>query len=69
MLNHVPTLNLKNAVRKEMFALENIFIICILFPDSNTLSWDQFRSFFADGVFTEEEMRKLFEDIDTHNTK
>ncbi|ELU06259.1 hypothetical protein CAPTEDRAFT_223705 [Capitella teleta] len=36
--------------------------------DSETLSWEQFRSFFADGIFAEGEMQKLFNKIDTHNT-
>lgn len=36
--------------------------------DDNALSWDEFRSFFADGVLSEEEIKDLFNEIDTHNT-
>ena len=37
--------------------------------DDGALSWDEFKSFFSDGVIGEEELKSLFADIDTHNTK
>ncbi|CAH1780102.1 unnamed protein product [Owenia fusiformis] len=36
--------------------------------DDSALSWDEFKSFFADGVMTTSELENLFNDIDTHNT-
>ncbi|XP_022108117.1 N-terminal EF-hand calcium-binding protein 1-like isoform X2 [Acanthaster planci] len=36
--------------------------------DDNCLSWDEFRSFFTDGVLTSSELDTLFHEIDTHNT-
>lgn len=39
------------------------------FTDDGAISWEEFVQFFADGVMGKEEMEKLFNDIDTHNTK
>uniref|UniRef100_K1R0F1 N-terminal EF-hand calcium-binding protein 1 n=1 Tax=Magallana gigas TaxID=29159 RepID=K1R0F1_MAGGI len=36
--------------------------------DDGAISWEEFVQFFADGVMGKEEMEKLFNDIDTHNT-
>ncbi|XP_062611379.1 N-terminal EF-hand calcium-binding protein 1-like [Saccostrea cucullata] len=36
--------------------------------DDGRISWEEFVQFFADGVIGKEEMEKLFNDIDTHNT-
>ncbi|XP_072168986.1 N-terminal EF-hand calcium-binding protein 1-like [Diadema setosum] len=36
--------------------------------DDNCLSLDEFKSFFGDGVLTNEELENLFHQIDTHNT-
>ena len=37
--------------------------------DDGKISWEEFVAFFADGVMGKEELRALFEKIDTHNTK
>ncbi|XP_060582777.1 N-terminal EF-hand calcium-binding protein 1-like [Ruditapes philippinarum] len=36
--------------------------------DDGKISWEEFVAFFADGVMSKEELRKLFEEIDTHKT-
>jgi len=36
--------------------------------DDGCLSWDEFKAFFADGVLSRDELRNLFQEIDTHNT-
>ncbi|XP_048753005.2 N-terminal EF-hand calcium-binding protein 1-like [Ostrea edulis] len=36
--------------------------------DDGAISWEEFVQFFADGVMGKEEMEKLFNEIDTHNT-
>ena len=48
------------------------FIICsisFLSSDDGALHWEEFKTFFADGVLSEEELKNLFNEIDTHNTK
>uniref|UniRef100_A0AAX7VPF6 N-terminal EF-hand calcium binding protein 1 n=1 Tax=Astatotilapia calliptera TaxID=8154 RepID=A0AAX7VPF6_ASTCA len=42
--------------------------ICSLPPDDGKLSFDEFKSYFSDGVLTAEELKELFHTIDTHNT-
>ena len=37
--------------------------------DDGKISWEEFVGFFADGVMGKEELRTLFDEIDTHNTK
>ena len=56
------------ALSLSQFDWSDIFALCVL-VDDGALSWEEFRSFFADGVMSEEELRQLFHDIDTHNTK
>ncbi len=41
----------------------------VAFSDDEALCWEEFKSFFADGVLSEEELENLFHEIDTHNTK
>ncbi|XP_010771309.1 N-terminal EF-hand calcium-binding protein 1 [Notothenia coriiceps] len=36
--------------------------------DDGKLSFDEFKSYFSDGVLTAEELQELFHTIDTHNT-
>ncbi|XP_052816923.1 N-terminal EF-hand calcium-binding protein 1-like [Mya arenaria] len=36
--------------------------------DDGKISWEEFVAFFADGVMGKEELRALFEEIDTHKT-
>uniref|UniRef100_A0A3B5PXG4 N-terminal EF-hand calcium binding protein 1 n=1 Tax=Xiphophorus maculatus TaxID=8083 RepID=A0A3B5PXG4_XIPMA len=36
--------------------------------DDGKLSFDEFKSYFSDGVLTAEELKELFHTIDTHNT-
>ncbi|XP_064641416.1 N-terminal EF-hand calcium-binding protein 1-like isoform X2 [Lineus longissimus] len=36
--------------------------------DDNCLSWKEFWEFFSDGVMTSDELKALFQEIDTHNT-
>ncbi|CAC5419852.1 unnamed protein product [Mytilus coruscus] len=36
--------------------------------DNGQISWEEFVSFFADGVMGKEELETLFKQIDTHNT-
>ncbi|XP_071092465.1 N-terminal EF-hand calcium-binding protein 1-like isoform X2 [Haliotis cracherodii] len=36
--------------------------------DDGFISWEEFIAFFADGVMGKEELRALFNEIDTHNT-
>lgn len=43
--------------------------ICSLPPDDGKLSFDEFKSYFSDGVLTAEELKELFHTIDTHNTE
>lgn len=42
---------------------------CCLFADDGALSWSEFNAFFTDGILSTEDLQKLFNDIDTHNTK
>uniref|UniRef100_A0A8C5DKX6 N-terminal EF-hand calcium binding protein 1 n=1 Tax=Gouania willdenowi TaxID=441366 RepID=A0A8C5DKX6_GOUWI len=42
--------------------------ICSLSLDDGKLSFDEFKSYFSDGVLTAEELKELFHAIDTHNT-
>ena len=37
--------------------------------DDGALHWEEFKAFFADGVLSEDELKNLFNEIDTHNTK
>jgi len=41
----------------------------LFISDNNEISWEEFVSFFADGVMGKEELENLFKEIDTHNTK
>jgi hypothetical protein len=43
--------------------------ISLFISDNNEISWEEFVSFFADGVMGKEELENLFKEIDTHNTK
>ena len=44
--------------------------VCVLFAaDDGFISWEEFVSYFADGVMGKEELQALFNEIDTHNTK
>ncbi|KAH3769609.1 N-terminal EF-hand calcium-binding protein 1-like [Dreissena polymorpha] len=36
--------------------------------DDGKISWEEFVAFFADGIMGKEELRTLFDDIDTHKT-
>ena len=46
----------------------NIFVL--FFPiDDGSISWEEFVSYFADGVMGKEEMQATFDEIDSHNTK
>ncbi|CAE1313405.1 unnamed protein product [Acanthosepion pharaonis] len=36
--------------------------------DDGAISWEEFLAFFADGVMGKQELKSLFEEIDTHNT-
>ncbi|RUS69769.1 hypothetical protein EGW08_022465 [Elysia chlorotica] len=36
--------------------------------DDGSISWDEFVSYFADGVMGKEELQTLFDEIDSHNT-
>ncbi|XP_032226476.1 N-terminal EF-hand calcium-binding protein 1 isoform X2 [Nematostella vectensis] len=36
--------------------------------DDGALSWEEFSSFFSDGILSTEDLKKLFAEIDTHNT-
>jgi len=44
----------------------NIFLSVL---DDGKISWEEFVAFFADGVMGKEELRSLFDEIDTHKTK
>ena len=37
--------------------------------DDGFISWEEFVSYFADGVMGKEELQALFDEIDTHNTQ
>ncbi|KAL8564626.1 N-terminal EF-hand calcium-binding protein 1 [Nucella lapillus] len=37
--------------------------------DDGFITWEEFVSYFADGVMGKEELQGLFNEIDTHNTK
>lgn len=37
--------------------------------DDGALSWGEFKAFFSDGILSNEDLEKLFHDIDTHKTK
>jgi len=53
-----------------MYALWFLVLnLSICFADDGKISWEEFVAFFADGVMGKEELRKLFEEIDTHKTK
>lgn len=43
--------------------------ICAPSPDDGKLSFEEFKSYFSDGVLTAEELKELFHTIDTHNTE
>lgn len=44
-------------------------VIFYLFQDDGALSWEEFKAFFNDGVSSDDELKRLFSEIDTHNTK
>lgn len=53
-------------------SLARIYLICKfmnIFVDDGALSWSEFTAFFSDGILSNEDLQKLFNDIDTHNTK
>jgi Ca2+-binding EF-hand superfamily protein len=33
--------------------------------DNGVISWDEFRAYFRDGVATSDELKEIFDDIDT----
>ena len=37
--------------------------------DDGFISWEEFVSYFADGVMGKEELETLFNEIDSHNTQ
>ena len=45
----------------------NCYVLCKI--DDGALSLDEFKAFFRDGILSNEDLEKLFHDIDTHNTK
>ena len=45
-----------------------MILLCYL-TDDGALSWEEFKSFFSDGILSSDDLCKLFHDIDTHNTK
>ena len=49
--------------------LTDIFRCLLYKTDDGALSLDEFKSFFSDGILSNEDLEKLFHDIDTHNTK
>eukprot|EP00795_Rhopilema_esculentum_P001466 gene1466-15896_t len=36
--------------------------------DDGALSWEEFKAFFSDGVSSDEDLKRLFKEIDTHNS-
>ena len=49
--------------------LTNTFRCLLYTTDDGALSLDEFKAFFSDGILSNEDLEKLFHDIDTHNTK
>ena len=47
----------------------SLFPLCAYKTDDGALSLDEFKAFFSDGILSNEDLEKLFHDIDTHNTK
>lgn len=37
--------------------------------DDGALSFEEFKAFFSDGILSSDDLEKLFNEIDTHNTK
>uniref|UniRef100_H2MBT6 N-terminal EF-hand calcium-binding protein 1 n=1 Tax=Oryzias latipes TaxID=8090 RepID=H2MBT6_ORYLA len=58
----IPPMELKKGM--------SIFIdfLCFFSSDDGKLSFDEFKSYFSDGVLTADELKELFHTIDTHNT-
>lgn len=46
-----------------------MYNVLFYLADVGAVSWESFVSFFADGVMSEGELKSLFNEIDTHNTK
>ncbi|KAF7211579.1 N-terminal EF-hand calcium-binding protein 1-like [Nothobranchius furzeri] len=67
----VPSVTEESGAQMELKKGMSIFIdvrFVILSPDDGKLSFDEFKSYFSDGVLTAEELKELFHAIDTHNT-
>lgn len=61
---------MKNATLfKCIYVIADLFWCFFLFTDDGKLSFDEFKSYFSDGVLTTEELKELFHTIDTHNTE
>lgn len=61
---------MKNATLfKCIYMIADLFWCFFLFTDDGKLSFDEFKSYFSDGVLTTEELKELFHTIDTHNTE
>ncbi|KAI9539936.1 N-terminal EF-hand calcium-binding protein 1 [Dissostichus eleginoides] len=54
---------------KELIKTHYLRAACLVMQqDDGKLSFDEFKSYFSDGVLTAEELQELFHTIDTHNT-
>ena len=54
-------------VHKQICLPFSAFLKCA-FLDDGALSMLEFKTFFSDGILSSEDLEKLFNDIDTHNT-
>lgn len=61
--------SMKMATSPDVLALCWRVPFCAPSPDDGKLSFDEFKSYFSDGVLTAEELQELFHTIDTHNTE
>ena len=70
-------------LREKLFDFFSVFLLlfvgeirlfCIQFDcflnhaDDGALSMAEFKTFFSDGILSEQDLEKLFNEIDTHNT-
>ena len=67
LLNHVFLISF--SVTFGVFYDFLIFTVFVYSQDDGALSWTEFKSFFSDGVSSNEDLERLFKEIDTHETK
>ena len=68
-LVYIVLISLNSEALAVHIMLTDIFRCVLYKTDDGALSLDEFKAFFSDGILSNEDLEKLFHDIDTHNTK